>query len=559
MRPTIGPARSAHRGGHDNAHRIPPVPIAAVPVPTPRPDRSVAAPRRRRVEGLRQGRGRGPCARRRDRRLRDRPLHRDHGPVGLGQVDAHAHARRPRHAHRGSVCIGDTDLEPRSTTRSSRSSAATASASSSRRSTSSRRSPRSRTSRCRCGSPGASPTRRGSTTSSTPSVCEPRLTHRPSELSGGQQQRVAVARALASRPEIIFADEPTGNLDSRTGAEILAFMRQAVRELGQTIVMVTHDPVAASYADRAVFLADGQHRRRARRPHADSRLRPHAHAGSLKSCSRSPSRPSGPTRPASSSPASPSCSASRSWRARSCSPTPSSRRYDDIAGQRLQGHRRRRAFGDHGRRSRQRRDDPRHRSTPRVARPGAGRARRRRRRAASGRRRVGRRPRRRTARQQPQPRDPDRRWHGRHDDRHQPDGARRRCTRRGRRDRHRPRLGRQGQLRGRRHHPRRRPGRCRPSTTLAGVATYGGPGRRGRRAGRRVHARDGGAGARHARSLRRRSTVVAAPGVSQAQLVADLQTAASHNADVEVITGAAATAEAAQRRAGASSRSSTRS
>jgi putative ABC transport system ATP-binding protein len=85
-----------------------------------------------------------------------------------------------------------------------------------------------------------------------------RLTHRPSELSGGQQQRVAVARALASRPQIVFADEPTGNLDSRTGAEILSFMRQAVRELGQTIVMVTHDPVAAAYADRAVFLADGR-------------------------------------------------------------------------------------------------------------------------------------------------------------------------------------------------------------------------------------------------------------------------------------------------------------
>ncbi len=85
-----------------------------------------------------------------------------------------------------------------------------------------------------------------------------RLRHRPNELSGGQQQRVAVARALASRPAMIFADEPTGNLDSTTGAEILAFMRHAVRELGQTIVMVTHDPVAASYADRAVFLADGQ-------------------------------------------------------------------------------------------------------------------------------------------------------------------------------------------------------------------------------------------------------------------------------------------------------------
>ena len=85
-----------------------------------------------------------------------------------------------------------------------------------------------------------------------------RLKHRPSELSGGQQQRVAVARAMASRPKIIFADEPTGNLDSRNGAEILDFMRRAVRDLGQTIVMVTHDPVAASYADRVVFLADGK-------------------------------------------------------------------------------------------------------------------------------------------------------------------------------------------------------------------------------------------------------------------------------------------------------------
>ena len=85
-----------------------------------------------------------------------------------------------------------------------------------------------------------------------------RLTHRPSELSGGQQQRVAVARALAGKPEIILADEPTGNLDSRSGAEILSFMRRAVRELGQTIVMVTHDPVAASYSDRVVLLADGR-------------------------------------------------------------------------------------------------------------------------------------------------------------------------------------------------------------------------------------------------------------------------------------------------------------
>jgi putative ABC transport system ATP-binding protein len=85
-----------------------------------------------------------------------------------------------------------------------------------------------------------------------------RLHHRPSEMSGGQQQRVAVARALASRPEIIFADEPTGNLDSHAGAEVLSFMRRAVDAMGQTIVMVTHDPTAASYADRIIFLADGR-------------------------------------------------------------------------------------------------------------------------------------------------------------------------------------------------------------------------------------------------------------------------------------------------------------
>jgi putative ABC transport system ATP-binding protein len=85
-----------------------------------------------------------------------------------------------------------------------------------------------------------------------------RLGHRPAELSGGQQQRVAVARALASRPAIIFADEPTGNLDSRGGSEILAFMRRAVDDLGQTIVMVTHDPHAASYAHHVLFLGDGR-------------------------------------------------------------------------------------------------------------------------------------------------------------------------------------------------------------------------------------------------------------------------------------------------------------
>jgi putative ABC transport system ATP-binding protein len=85
-----------------------------------------------------------------------------------------------------------------------------------------------------------------------------RLTHKPSELSGGQQQRVAAARALVSRPDIVFADEPSGNLDSKSAAELLDFMRRAVKEFGQTIVMVTHDPVAASYADRIVFLEDGR-------------------------------------------------------------------------------------------------------------------------------------------------------------------------------------------------------------------------------------------------------------------------------------------------------------
>jgi putative ABC transport system ATP-binding protein len=85
-----------------------------------------------------------------------------------------------------------------------------------------------------------------------------RVKHRPNELSGGQQQRVAVARALATRPDIVFGDEPTGNLDSRTSGEILEFMRTAVDELGQTIVMVTHDPITASYSDRVLFLADGK-------------------------------------------------------------------------------------------------------------------------------------------------------------------------------------------------------------------------------------------------------------------------------------------------------------
>jgi putative ABC transport system ATP-binding protein len=85
-----------------------------------------------------------------------------------------------------------------------------------------------------------------------------RLGHRPAQLSGGEQQRVACARALVTRPQVVFADEPTGNLDSRSSAEVLAFLRRSVQELGQTVVMVTHDPTAAAYADRVVFLVDGR-------------------------------------------------------------------------------------------------------------------------------------------------------------------------------------------------------------------------------------------------------------------------------------------------------------
>jgi putative ABC transport system ATP-binding protein len=106
-----------------------------------------------------------------------------------------------------------------------------------------------------------------------------RLSHRPSQLSGGQQQRVAAARALASRPQIVFADEPTGALDSRSGAGLLGFLRTAVKELGQTVVMVTHDAGAAAYADRVLFLADGKIVDEMREPTADSVLDYMKHLG----------------------------------------------------------------------------------------------------------------------------------------------------------------------------------------------------------------------------------------------------------------------------------------
>ncbi|MEJ2859166.1 MULTISPECIES: ABC transporter ATP-binding protein [unclassified Saccharothrix] len=106
-----------------------------------------------------------------------------------------------------------------------------------------------------------------------------RLKHKPTELSGGQQQRVACARALVSKPDVVFADEPTGNLDSRSGAEVLDFLRMSVRQLGQTVIMVTHDPVAASYADRVVLLADGHLAGEIDNPTADSVLAALKHLG----------------------------------------------------------------------------------------------------------------------------------------------------------------------------------------------------------------------------------------------------------------------------------------
>jgi len=122
-----------------------------------------------------------------------------------------------------------------------------------------------------------------------------RLGHRPTELSGGQQQRVACARALITRPDVVFADEPTGNLDSRSGAEVLGFLRRSVQEFGQTVVMVTHDPVAASYADRVVFLADGLLVDEMDAPTAESvldRMKAFDHGGSAGSASE-PSVPGG--------------------------------------------------------------------------------------------------------------------------------------------------------------------------------------------------------------------------------------------------------------------------
>ena len=223
---------------------------------SPRPRGRRHRPRRR--PPLRRGRHRRRRAARRLGRHRRRPPDRRHGPVGLRQVDAHAHPRRPRPAHRRarspSPAIDITRprrqradeaaprphrlhlpvLQPAPDAHGGREHRAAAQA------------------RRRQARPGVA--RRARSTRSASATAS---SHRPSELSGGQQQRVAVARALVSRPSVMFADEPTGNLDSTTSGEILALLRDSVDTLGQTTVMVTHDAHAAAIADRVLFLADG--------------------------------------------------------------------------------------------------------------------------------------------------------------------------------------------------------------------------------------------------------------------------------------------------------------
>ena len=296
-------------------------------------------PRRRGQQALRP---RGRCGRRARRRQRRRSagrVHRDHGAVRLRQVDPAPHARRPRPAHVRKVFLGDTEI----TTLNDRALTLLR--------------------RDRIGfifqSFNLLPTMTAAENIVLPmriagrkpdehwvaSIVETvglsgRLDHRPAELSGGQQQRVAAARALASRPEIVFADEPTGALDSQSGAELLAFLRTAVDELGQTVVMVTHDATAASYADRVIFLADGHivdemHA-------ADGRRHPRLHeapgsltmlTATIKGCSRtSCASPSPPRR---------SHSAWPSWPARSSSPTPwgspSSQLFGKVVGRHRRG------------------------------------------------------------------------------------------------------------------------------------------------------------------------------------------------------------------------------
>ena len=179
------------------------------------------------------------------------------GPSGSGKSTLMHVLAGLDQATSGTARLGDTEITALGDDALTRC-GATGSASSSSPSTCCPCSRPSRTSCCRSSWPGPPSTAPWFDTLVETLGLGQRLTHRPSELSGGQQQRVAIARALIAKPEVVFADEPTGNLDSRSGAEVLSFLRRSVRELGRTIIMVTHDPSAAAYADRVVLLADGR-------------------------------------------------------------------------------------------------------------------------------------------------------------------------------------------------------------------------------------------------------------------------------------------------------------
>ena len=327
--PSATPRRDRRRRGRDAATSCGAGPCNA-PHPTPRP--GSAPPRRRhrrRRKGARPPRSRPPRstaratprsrARRGRRRPRCRPLHRRHGPLGLGQVDADALPRRPRRAHLGPGSSATS--RARHAVRPRAHGAAPGShrlrvpvlqpGAHARRAA--------RTSRCRWpGGPEAD--RAGSTVIDTVGLRD-RLSHRPTELSGGQQQRVAVARALPAGPTSSSPTSPPATSTRSPGSEILGFMRRPSTELGQTIVMVTHDPVAAAYADRVVFLGRRPDRRPLRRAHAAVDPRPHEGLRRLSPMGTVTLKGCGPTSAGSPARSSPCASASRSWPARSCSAT----------------------------------------------------------------------------------------------------------------------------------------------------------------------------------------------------------------------------------------------
>ena len=227
------------------------------------------------AQGVRRGRGRGRRARRGERRVRARQDDRDHGSVGVRQVDADAPHGGAGPADAAARCSSTTSRSRRSRTSSSRSSGATSWASSSSRSTWCRRSTAKENITLPIDIAGRDVDQEWFETIIKTVGLRDRLKHRPNQLSGGQQQRVACARALVSRPTIVFADEPTGNLDSRASEEILGFLRRSVDEFGQTIVMVTHEPVVGRLRGPGPVPRRRQDRRRDAQPDVRGRARAH--------------------------------------------------------------------------------------------------------------------------------------------------------------------------------------------------------------------------------------------------------------------------------------------